>query len=278
MKKIRRIKAASRDFTACDLPADRRALFFDCYLEQFSLMIKLGMICLVAFLPFLLVTIMEDGALYQAYQAEDRLTAEEVETILQATRLLFGAAKIAATALLFLGLSGCCGVLRQVLWQEPVFLWEDYKAGVKNNGGRFCVVAFLITLPLYVTNFYASGTIRDLLYGALTVTVLPLGGWMLVQAVYYHLHFADSLKNAVIFFIKAMPGTLALVLATEVPLFLLQNGIPWLMVKYVAMLALAFLYIVPLLMAAMAFAGGYFDAYINKENYPQIYRKGLRGE
>lgn len=278
MKKTRKIKSASRDFTANDLPANRRALFWDCYREQFSLMIKLGLICMVAFLPFLAVTILKDGALYQLSQAGEALTAEEAEAALQTTKLLYGAAEVVATVLLFLGLSGCCGALRQVLWQEPVFLWEDWKAGVKGNARRFCAVAFLLALPMYVTGCYLSDTVGNLLRGALAVTILPLGGWMLAQTVYYDLRFGDSLKNAVVFYIKAWPGSVALVLAALVPLYLLQNAIAWLMVKYVAMLAVAILYVIALTMAAMAFAGGYFDAYINKEHYPQIYRKGLRAE
>ena len=47
-------------------------------------------------------------------------------------------------------------------------------------------------------------------------------------------------------------------------------------VKYIVLIVLDLFYIVPLTMCWMLYASHIFDKYINKEHYPQIYRKGMR--
>lgn len=74
------------------------------------------------------------------------------------------------------------------------------------------------------------------------------------------------------------PTTLLLTCAVRLPWVILESYIPRLMIKYIAMLVFVFLMVVPLGLACLNYACGVFDECINKVNYPQIYKKGLRKE
>lgn len=273
-QKTKKIKAAKRDFTVADLPSSRKALLLDCLREQYSCILRLGAICVAVFLPLLVVTILRDGALYSITQSD----AQEKQSMLKMTRLIFGLGRIAGLAVLFCGVSGCMQVLRRLLWQEPVFFGEDLKDGLKNNGRRFCMVCILAALPFYALEFYTESFAVEIVEGILCVTVLPLSGWMLAQTVYYRLSVGQTLRNAIIFYVKTFPTTLLLTCAVRLPWVILESYISRLMIKYIAMLVFVFLMVVPLGLACLNYACGVFDECINKANYPQIYKKGLRKE
>jgi hypothetical protein len=180
--------------------------------------------------------------------------------------------------LFFLLFSGIIQIVRQLLWQEPLFLWDDFKKGIKNNAVAFMLTAFFVILPEFVLSLMPNVEWMNILKGICAVTVIPIGGWVMAQAVYYRLGVMDSLRNSIVFYVKAFPATLLLEILLLMPFYLVETYVLHLMVRYILILVLAAVLIVPLTMIGILYANSLFDHYINKENYPQLYKKGLRPE
>ena len=125
-------------------------------------------------------------------------------------------------------------------------------------------------------NLLIVGFILIIIASIFVVIILPVTIWFLLQSIYYNLSVFASIKYAMLLYIKTLPVTLLLLVCTIVPFWLITNLISLLLVKYIVLIVLYLFYIVPLTMCWMLYASHIFDKYINKEHYPQIYRKGMR--
>ena len=277
MKKYK-IKSAKTDFTEQHLPGDRKALFWDCIHVQFPVILRISLLCAVFMIPYLVAVMVGDSVVYNANYAAESLPQSEVEGLLRGAQLISSGLKVIALALFFIPFSGIVQIVRQLLWQEPLFLWDDFKNGVKNNAITFMLTAFTVALPEFVLSWNQSLDVMNILKGICAVSIVPIGGWIIVQAVYYRLSIFDSLRNSIVFYVKAFPATLLLEVLLIVPFYLVETFVMHLMVRYLLILISAIILIVPLTMVSVLYANNLFDLHINKEHYPQLYRKGLRPE
>lgn len=277
MRKFK-IKSAKQDFTEQQLPSNRKALFWDCIRVNFSVIVRLSLFTSFFMIPYLFAVMIGDSAVFNAYYAAESLPQSDVDALLHSAQLITSGLKIVAVMLFFLLFSGIIQNVRQLLWQEPLFLWDDFKKGIKNNAITFISTAFLMMLPEFVLSLTPNVEWMNILKGICAVTVIPIGGWVMAQAVYYRLGVMDSLRNSVVFYIKAFPATLLLEILLLMPFYLVETFVLHLMARYILILVLAAVLIVPLTMIGILYANSLFDRYINKENYPQLYKKGLRPE
>lgn len=277
MKKYK-IKSAPHDFTEQQLPGNRKALFWDCISVRFSVVVRISILCAVFMIPYLITVIVGDSVVFNANYSAQTLSETEVNALLHSAKLISGGIKILAMMLFSLLFSGIVQIIRQLLWQEPLFLWDDFKNGIKNNAVTFMLTVFLLMLPEFVLSWNQASNIMYILEGICAVSIIPIGGWVMAQAVYYRLSLMDSLRNSIVFYIKAFPATLLLEVMFVLPFYLVETFVLHLMVRYILILVLSFVLIVPLTMISILYANSLFDQYINKDNYPQLYKKGLRPE
>lgn len=275
---MKKLKCRTEDYTEADFPATRKQVFFECFREHFSLILKLCLLCLLCFLPMIIVEMFADLHLAAAVkELGENPDAQLVAAVVNFVNLIYGAIEIVTFAILGFLMSGIAQIVRQLCWNEPVFFGDDFKTGIKTNGVKFMLVSLLASL----TNYAASLTDTGLSYLLIPVSyaiTLPIAIWYLLQTLYYNVGVKDGIKNGVLFYVKTFPITLLLLFLTVFQPFLITDFIYNFAVKYVLYVLVAVVYFVPMLMIWLLYACHIFDKYVNKTNYPDIYRKGMLKE
>lgn len=273
---MRKMKSSKEDFTEQDLPSTRRQVFADCYKEQFTVILRLGFLCLALFLPAVLVVIMKDNFIIGATADLAEITKETLSPIHYAARLKYGFMSVLAFTLFFTFFSGAMRIIRQLVWREPIFWKEDFWNGIRNDSGRFALISFLTATINYLIGLLDGSGVTYILYGIYAGLILPVMIWSLLQTVYYKVGFFMSIRNGVLYYLKTLPSTLLIILVTAFPFWIVIELIPLMLVKYIVLFVLALFYIVPITMVWLLFACRHFDEFLNKEQYPSVYRRGLR--
>ena len=272
----RKMKCTADDYTENDLPLTRKDVFCECYREHFRLIFNTGLLCLAFLIPVIIVSFMRDMYGISAVVQLEEQTAEKVAAVVYQADAVYGLFQILAQTLFAVLFAGVVQFLRQLLWNEPIFFGDDLKRGFKSNSLRYGITVFVLSVNNYLINVFTASIINYILNGIFVVIILPVTIWFLLQSIYYNLSVFASIKNAILLYIKTLPVTLLLLVCTIVPFWLITNLISLLLVKYIVLIVLYLFYIVPLTMCWMLYASHIFDKYINKEHYPQIYRKGMR--
>ena len=273
---MRKMKSSKEDFTEQDLPSTRRQVFADCYKEQFTVILRLGFLCLALFLPAVLVVIMKDNFIIGATADLAEITKETLSPIHYAARLKYGFMSVLAFTLFFTFFSGAMRIIRQLVWREPIFWKEDFGNGIRNDSGTFALISFLTATINYLIGLLDGSGVTYILYGIYAGLILPVMIWSLLQTVYYKVGFFMSIRNGVLYYLKTLPSTLLIILVTAFPFWIVIELIPLMLVKYIVLFVLALFYIVPITMVWLLFACRHFDEFLNKEQYPSVYRRGLR--
>lgn len=273
---MKKLKCAKKDFTEADLPATRKQMFFDCYKEQFSLIFKIGLVCLLMFVPVIVVWLMRDAYLTNALNSLEEQTSENVTAIYLSANQVFGLFEFLAFTLFFALFSGVAQIVRQLCWGEPVFFRDDFKKGVKENIGSFAIVSAVVFAFRYAVNLLMTSDFYYVLIGMVLLVFAPIGIWVLLQKLYYRLRWTQIIKNAVLYFINTFPVTLLLLVCTVLPLWLVTSLVQLMVVKYLVVLLLIVFGAVPMTMCWVLYACHTFDVWLNKKSHTEIYRKGLR--
>ena len=273
---MRKIKCSKEDVTEQDLPSTRRQVFADCYKEQFMVILRLGFLCLALILPAVLIVIMKDNFIIGATAELTEITQETLSPIYYAANLKYGFLSVLAFTLFFTLFSGAMRIIRQLVWRDPIFWKEDYISGMKNDSVRYAIISFLIAIINYLIGLLDGSVVTYILYGIFVGLILPVMIWSLLQTVYYKVGFFMGIRNSVLYYLKTLPLTLLMIIVTVLPFWIVTELIPINLVKYISLFVLALFYIIPIAMVWLLFACRYFDEFLNKEQYPSVYRKGLR--
>lgn len=275
---MRRIRAAKEDFNEFALPSSRRAQFADCYKERFWLMAKIAFFTTLFALPVIIVMLFRD---YQVSRALSGISPEDLEAraaVIAQGKMIFGPILILAYSLFFFLFAGLVQVMKQLIWGEPIFFWNDFKDGMKSFGFAFAGIAFALSLGDFTINMLTSSLANDILTGVLLLLLFPIGLWSGAQAVFYKTTIAGRFVNALKFTIRTFPLTMLLTIALVGPFYLVSKFIPQFLVAYLVILLITFFLVTPVFLGFLLCAAHYFDRFVNKEMYPLYYRKGLSPE
>lgn len=276
--KRRKIKTASRDFEESDLPASRLAQYFSIFKERFRTIMWFSFLTSLFFLPFLFVLFFKD---FHLLAVTSNLENPDESTLQQArvyANLLYGGGEVLALTLFGFLFSGVIQIFRQLLWDEPIFLKEDFREGLKSSGLRFVASFLFIAFARFLTNLSLFPFLQILLSVILIAFFAPIALWFSLQSVYYRSSFMDTLKNAMKLSIRTYPFTLLFMGLIIAPLWAMETYLSKISLfgAFGGMLLLSFVWIAPLSLAFLSFACAVFDRYINEDYYPEYYRKGLR--
>lgn len=279
-KKKKKQKAASVDFTELQLPHNRRQQFSDCIKVRWALLIQTGAILFLFLLPCFILLIYRDFTVmgFAAQVSDGELTAEEYAQRLSGADLVFNAVNIVCLAVASVGFAGAARVFRQLIWGEAVFFRNDFITGIKSNGKAFLLIFVLAGAVLWIDNTVGSlqfpvEIVKYIPLGISVVFLLPPALFVLSQTVVYNNSASTSLKNACILYIKSAPVTVLFLVVLILPVF--TQFIPLVFVKYGVLLFIT-LFLLPLyLLAWLLFSFSLFDKFINKENFPELYGRGI---
>ena len=218
-------KSGKGDFTPDDLPKNRWELFWAMLRVRFSALTRLNLMTIVAFLPYLLVILInalnlitswstaisyqdaiQSGiaideevysanllAVYERYTENGSfLIASYVRDITQAciwSAILFLIPAILITGPVEAGLAYVC---RNWARDEHAFIWSDFKDAVKDNwkqGLGISAITSVLPVIVYVSwNFYGDMANSSIIYMVPQIMVFLLGViWMLALIFFYPL-------------------------------------------------------------------------------------------
>jgi len=286
MKK-KSITYVKSDFGYNNLPLNRRKQFFDILKNEWRTILILALIGLAFALPYITCLVLEmslsDGTSYS--MSQQGKTAEEINAQLTAIHRLFAGINIISFSIFSIFLAGCSRVIKELCLGEVIMLRHDFRKGINLywksflltfliNGCILFMIDYISSTLLNTSSSALSNGVRGLTLGIYFAVILPVSLFNLVQFTFYDIPWIHRVKNSfrftmvkyyfVIIFLAILLG---FYFVTLIPNFLISIIITILCIILIPVLFSISFYL---------YSISLFDKYINKEHYPEIYRKGLR--
>ena len=286
MKK-RKVRFASSDYLYSSLPNTRKDAFKDVYKHNFLTILKCGVALAVSLIPILLFSMFMDigrlGMTTANYSEEDLVGVLFLWNIIRNVGILL------LLVVVVLGISGIIRILKLVIYQEGVDFFYDFKVGLKENF-PYTLAFYLIFIIIYLATYYLQLLFLNQYIGLVVLLIFfllftPLLLWAVMTISIYQSRLWDYTKNSAFFFFKNIGFSLLFVFIVIWPMIislLVSDGllsIPispfYIAIKDTIFLLMALFYYPCGIIVALLFASSKFDKYINRDKYPEIYRKGL---
>lgn len=282
MSSVRRQRQAKEDFQKENLPHTRRQLYFDVIKQRWRLLLGLGLLLLLGALPILLCfffSTMNASAIASDYQGvTDEAKLAEGASLIRQSRNEYNLFLLPGFLFLALFLGPVFRVAKELCFGKGIYVWDDFKLGVKQNTPSFLLLLGWNWLLLYLTlmvyhSDLGNAFVSSLPLGLYFVMAVPLSFVTFSLLSTYKNGFFGTVKVSFYFYFKAFFPLLLPTLAFFAPLLSLL--IPNYLISY-GILALLVVTYYPLVILWYYFLmASYFDEGINKENYPEQYRQGL---
>lgn len=269
-KNVRKI-----DFGPSDLPKTRMSQWKDLLKGRFFTLLFLGVLLFLFFLPFLASILFRDVLLYNLSYSD--LSQEEIASGTNGIILIFSAIRIPCFMVLSMGFAGVFAIFRELIYDEPVFMKEDFLAGIKGEWRSFLLISVFVGvfsflsdwLPMYIPSPYV-GAIFPAFNFVLAFPVLFLSLFLsstYSNPFFTHIRFSFSL------YFHYFPSAFGTFLLCFAPYFL--SYIPILLLKYILLILVLVLFLPFALLFAYENQMRIYDPLINKEQFPSYYQKGL---
>ncbi len=280
-----KIRSSTTDFDASRLPSTRWQSFIDILRNRWSVLLELGGVLFAFALPLLVHLMLVRVAVFEYNLAYDQGLIDRSRAMMEIGQTLnAGNLMVMPLLLIFgIGLSGGLRILRQLIWQDNVFFFHDFKQGIKAHLRDVLVSMAAIGVSnaaMWAIVFDASNRedgLRTTFVVALSVAafvvILMVSVYVIFGSVLYALPLYGMVKNAILLGICTMFQTLGMLLVVTLPwlvwLFPLDN---WVFPVILALMVVIF----PMgMLALMEHTFSVFDKYINQTHHLAIYRKGL---
>ncbi len=268
-------KAKNVDYAIGNLPHNRKEQFFDIAKHRFFLLLGIGLIILLFSLPIFASMIYRD-VLLMSVEASEATSAEKEATSFS-VNLLFSFLFAFSLLILSVGLSGISKILRELIYDEPIFFKDDFFSGIKENARQHLILALFAGIFWFFANFIsliANNFILKVIFVGVNIAFIfpPVFVGFFLANVYSNKFFKNLQSGFVIYF-KAFPS----VILTFVSIYALSflQYVPLLIVKYLVMAALTVIYVPFAFLISFLNQIRLYDELINKEQFPEYYHKGL---
>ncbi len=262
-------KPKKEDFLESGLPSSRPALFWDVLRNEYRKLMGVALLLLIFALPFLALHFFVD-----AYVIALENSGSENAIF---PHYLFLAFNPFATMIFGLGVGSLMRIIKRLCYLEPVFFFEDWKAGIKQNGRQSALGGFLI--GLFFSGTYLFHLLRpeellwDMPLGIFALIIYPIFLFSFPIIATYKTNWNETYSLSARIYLKAFLTNLLPLAAFLTPY--LFEMIPDLVVKYIAIFFFL-LFVAPLILLAFFLYESYLlDKYINKEKYPELYDRGI---
>lgn len=268
MKRLFQKKPRTTDFTAAQLPSSRPALFWDILKNEHRKLFGAAVLLALFTLPFLALHIFTDFELLM-FQKEG---VTEVWP-----HYIFLAILPLCTSIYGIGLGGVLRILKRLCYLEPIFFWEDFKLGVKQNAKQCVSFCFFVGISFSICYLGRISHSEDILwnipFGIFALSLFPCFLFAFVPLATYSNSFMQNLSLSSRLYLKAFLFNLLPLLLFLVPLFM--EFIPDLAVKYIVFLLFSILVWPLLLLGFFLYETYLLDKYVNKEKFPELYDRGI---
>ena len=266
-------KQSATEFEMNQLPHNRKQVFWDVIKLHWRMLLVLSFVLLIGLLPLLTCLFLRDQyALILTSRVNDGSMSPEdrLATLKVAYLICAGACWLC----LYIFAIAVCIVLRfirQLIWYEPIFVKEDISTGLKNGYKGAAICATFAGIIIVVSDNFFVQIIPVAIFIPFIALPLLLA---FIQSTIYIGSFSQMIKNAIAMYIKEAPIVLLFGLLILSPL-LFSIMEQFIIVKYIVVVVYIYLFEVAFIMMFSLGANHIFDKYINKEQFPQMYKKGL---
>jgi len=285
-------KAGKRDYSEMDMPKTRVSLFFLVLKDHFFDLVKVNLLQLVFWLPFLIWTYV-NIVVVQNMDTQTMLAAENGTQVFKDTLIsylmMWLVGVIPCVAITGPSSAGAAYIMRNWARDQHAFLFSDFKDAFKSNWKQALPVsiltAFVPVLAFTALAYYSSAAAQNIVMMLPMIVVLSATlMWTLMlpllypMMVGYELKIKDMIKNAFIMSVARLPQIVSARIITFIPVAVLLLGLyvgNGVMVLCVVMYYLLFGFAFSRLVYA-SFANGIFDRYLNPHIEGAQMRLGLR--
>lgn len=277
-------KVRKEDFSKNELPHTRWGVFWDLVKHQKRQMVSLSMLLFVFLLPLAV-----DIIIFNLFIMATSMSGQDPEVVSSTIfSLIFYMMIIAIPCSMigFVGLGGLSYTCRNIVWQEGVLPGPDFFIGIKKNYKHSLILGLIWSISLFllvVGILFLLRTmpaaeipwIHSVGIGVLIVQFIVISivfAYCLTYTTYYENKFRIVFRNSFIFFTARFLKNLLL--------FIFTTGlvVGLMFVDFIAQI---------IVIVLLAFISSYmmvgwtllshsaYDQFINKDNYPEFYKKGL---
>lgn len=276
-----------------ELPLNYRGVFKYTYRFSFTFLIKLSLLLSLFFIPTLLwiyISGLLEGAVIHKFAPEGPYIQWQA---LLLHRQTFVWLIIPCFLVASIGLAGAMYVMKRQITNDGVVLTTDFKEGIIRNWKRYLlfslIYSILIAFLFFVSNlFYTPDQLS--IYVSITLFVVIVAFLLIISMFYamqlnqtYDAKFSECIFKSFAFVFGEFPKNILLFLITIFPFFILIfiNNLLFPTIQiltwttYLVYICLGLGHSVLLISLFQHYA---MDKYINKTQFPEIYRKGLYNE
>ena len=264
-------KAGKADYTTDDLPKNRFQLFFEVLRVRFWSLMRVNLMQVVFWIPFIFWTYLNLAALLSIDPAAADATAQ-IQGYLQ----MYLLGLIPCIAITGPSSAAAAYVTRNWARDQHAFLFSDYKDAFRSNWkqalGVSCITALAPTLVYTGVTYYSQMANSNALMMVPLVLVLSIAlMWALMlpllypMMIGYELSFKYLIKNAFLMSAATLPQMLLCRLITLIPVAALVMGVYFgngIVILVVSLYYLLFGFAFARLLYASV-ANGVFDKYLN---------------
>ena len=269
------------NFSVKELPHNRRQIFLDLLKNQKRQMVSLSMLLFMFLLPLVV-----DILLFDMFIVNVSLSEPNYDSLVFSLIFYMMIIAIPCSMIGFVGLSGLAHVCKQMAWQNGIMPGPEFFTGIKKNWKHALVSGFVWGVSVFAlvvgTLFFARtqyGSSQPWLHsigiGLCIVQFIVLSivcVYTLTYDCYYTNTWWQVFKNSFVFFAaKFFKNLLLFVLTTGLVVGLCYVDF---IAQIVIIIVIAFLSSF-MMIAWTLLSHEAFDQYINKQNYPDYYKKGL---
>ena len=285
-------KAGKHDYTEMDMPKTRVSLFFLVLKDHFFDLVKVNLLQVVFWIPFMLWTFINLAAI-QSIDVESLLAQEsgamQIMGAMASYLVMWLIGLIPCLAITGPSSAGAAYVMRNWARDQHSFLFSDFKDAFKGNWkqalGVSCITAVVPTLVYTGVTYYGQMAGSNVLMMVPLVLVLSIVlMWALMlpllypMMIGYELRFKHLIKNAFLMAAATLPQMMLCRLITLIPIAALLMGIYFgngIVILIVSLYYLFFGFAFARLLYASV-ANGVFDKYLNPHIEGATVGMGLR--
>lgn len=285
-------KAGKRDYSEMDMPKNRISLFFLVFKDHFFDLVKVNLLQLVFWIPFLVWTFINIVAI-QSVDAQTMLAAENGSSQLMSAvagyMVMWLIGIIPCVAITGPSSAGAAYVMRNWARDQHAFLFSDFKDAFKENWKQALLVSAISSvIPVFgyaAVVYYGDMASHNILMVLPMIFVLSaMLMWVLMlvllypMMVGYELKSSHLIKNALLMASASLPKMLLARIFTLIPIVVFLYGmlmgsttIPMIISMYYILFGFALSRLI-----YASFANDVFDRFLNPKIEGALVRQGLR--
>lgn len=285
-------KAGKRDYSEMDMPKTRVSLFFLVLKDHFFDLVKVNLLQLIFWIPFILWTNINLTAI-QSIDANAILAAEggssQLTSVLSSYLIIYLIGLIPCIAITGPSSAGSAYIMRNWARDQHAFLLSDFKDAFKGNWKQALltsvITALIPVLAYTAVVFYgemASSNMAMLLPLIVVLSATLMWALMLVliypMMIGYELKFHGVIKNAFLMAAARLPQMFCARIITFIPIAILLYGllVGNMLVAVCVLLYYVFFGFALSRLVYASFANGIFDKYLNPHIEGAPMNMGLR--